>query len=225
MAGVVVAGIAAISGLAGAAIGGWASGIVSRNANAWMWNLQRMDESRAYFLEATEAIDEQRLALFQVLEDMKAAREKAVSLAVSAGQASGRPEFWYERPPEIRSRVAAATAQWRKVLAKRILFAEPDMADAMVAIDSARESIVSALNSGSLEEAEAGIELLGPLSRSFYRSVQRASVRHNLLVLNNVHPRLGRRTMRTQMLAELRELDRRDAEEQEARQPLKKQKI
>lgn len=209
--GLIGAGIAGLSGLLGASIGGLVTSSVARSASATRWNTGLFEESRGFYLEVVAAVQAQYITLAAAAKEFEIARDKAVQGAMAAGaQVNDRVDLKFERSAETQKRVFEATRDFRLCLAKRVIYADEGLNSHMESVDAVRQDITSALNAGRMTEAQEGIEamraLLGPLNRSIQRSI----IRHQLVAVNTVHPLRGRRKMRRILVGQLHELNVRD---------------
>lgn len=207
-AGLISAGIAGLSGLIGASIGGLVTASVARSSAAHQWNSGLSEESRTYYVEIAKAINDQYLALAAATREMETSRSDAMKAAIAAGGKIGdRVDFRHERTPETKERIEEVTSRFRDCLAKRVIYAEVDLNSALEALDSSREVLTDALNVGSIEGAQKELDHMGALLKPTNRAMQRAVIQHNIVAINTVHPRCGRRKARKLLLANLKQLN------------------
>lgn len=84
-AGLISAGIAGLSGLIGASIGGLVTASVARSSAAHQWISGLSEEGRGYYGEIAKGINDQYLALAAATREMETSRSDAMKAAIAAG--------------------------------------------------------------------------------------------------------------------------------------------
>jgi len=85
------------------------------------------------------------------------------------------------------------------------------MADNLHEIDKTREAVTAALDVNNLPDVQSALSRMSAQLKPHYRSAQREVTRHNLIALNAMHPFIGRRKSRNELLENARLLNERDS--------------
>lgn len=208
-------GIAAFSGLTGASIGALVTVAVARSTSARQWNREIFAESRIFYVDMIETVNELHISHGASVGELKATYDEVSKAVRDAGLKIGdRVDFRHDRSPDNRERVASSTAKFRQIMAKAVIFGEEDVNNKLSTLDSAREEVVLALNAGDLGKAQPALEKMGTLLKPLYRTTQRGTTKHSLVALNSFHPFRGKKKARKALLENLALLDKRDKEDQ-----------
>lgn len=216
VAGLANSGIAALSGLAGATIGGVVASLTARATAARQWNTSSLESTRTFYVELVGAINGQMLALNEAFRELESTYDRVQKTVQGAAQRVDRVDFRHERSPESRQRIKDVTAEFRSLLAKAVLYGGPAINDKLGELDSVRSDLIEALNIGDLSAARHHLEVMGMLLPPLYRATQRGMCNLNLVLINTISPRRGRKQNRTEILEAIAEIDRRDAEDVES---------
>ncbi|WP_411731744.1 hypothetical protein [Paeniglutamicibacter sp.] len=216
VAGLANSGIAALSGLAGATIGGVVASLTARATAARQWNKDSLESTRTFYVEMIETINAQWMALNESTRELEGTYDRVKKAVQGAAQIGDRVDFRHERSPANQQRVKEATAVFRSLLAKAVLYGGSDINDQLTELDSVRSDLTEALNIGDLSAAKHQSEVMGMFLPPLYRATQRGMATHNLVIVNTIAPRRGRKQNRAEILETIAKIDRRDAEDAES---------
>lgn len=207
----------ALTGVAGAAVGGWIASRVSKSAALRQWTADSYEHTRKYFSELLIATDSLRIHLSNVVSKYEKVRAEAVKASAAAeGQNERkRVDFRVEQTAEELLRSRETLTEFRKVLSRVGLYGGRDIHDKISAVDATREALVEELNNGLIDAARRELEIFDIEVQILRRGTQKDVALHSLLVLNTIAPRRGRKQQREQALTTIAEIDRLDTEDRQ----------
>lgn len=145
--------VAALIGVSGGVIAALTAAFITylatvRAARA-TYNLASIEREREFVGEMTEAAEAQYVLLGNIVRGVEATIAKAQA-AVNRGET---PEVLHQHDKDLADRLAAATAAWRRVLARRALYGQGHLSDALTAFDRVRADLVEAINETGIPRA------------------------------------------------------------------------
>ena len=145
--------VAALIGVSGGVIAAMTAAFITylatvRAARA-TYNLASIEREREFVGEMTEAAEAQYLLLGNILRGVEVAIAKAQA-AVNRGET---PEVHHQHDKKLADQLAAATAGWRKVLARRALCGQGHLSNALTTFDRVRADLVDAINETDIPRA------------------------------------------------------------------------
>lgn len=197
--------VTAISTLVGVVIGAGATAAGARAGMRRTWNLDQLKESRSFYTEIIVAANAQLILLSNLSNQVIAEFKRRLAAALVEDPSTTKFDFHHEFPQHQVEQLREATASWRTVFAKLSIYAEPDVGEVIVELDTIRARILEELNNGRPDNALAEIREFEAALAKLHRVFHRLSVKHNLLILDAVHPWRGRRKMRKYLNNQLKE--------------------
>lgn len=131
-----------LGSISGALLAGRATLSASREQVRAAHNQYWFPKQFDYLTETSEAASEQYIVLTAAASDLA----RFIEDARAARRTGKAVDPNYRVDDALRVRIQLATEQWRRLLAKRLMFAFPEVSESMVNFDAQREAVVLALN-------------------------------------------------------------------------------